>query len=321
MLTYVLLALVSAVAMASSGIIARFSGLSAAELTFYRLAVGALCLLVFVACTGRLKTLKGKPDWRMAVNGVLLVGFMLTFLSAIEYISLANAIMLVYLAPPLSAFVAHWLLDERLDLPDSSLIALSFFGFAMLQQVGAALRSGLFVFTSNVDGQFQKAGFDAQALVEVHGSIHHLQCQRGCHGEIWPADGFEPKVAEDDCRLLNEPPHCRHCGEIARPNILMFDDWNWLGSRTASQESRFDDWLRVQHRPPLTVEIGAGTNVITVRSFAEVIGGALIRINPEPESALPAGALHLRCGALEGIAAIHRALAAAGFFNLAPPAA
>ena len=35
-------------------------------------------------------------------------------------------------------------------------------GFAMLQQIGAALRGGLFVFTSNVDGQFQKAGFDAQ---------------------------------------------------------------------------------------------------------------------------------------------------------------
>uniref|UniRef100_A0A486XTK2 Membrane protein, putative n=1 Tax=Rheinheimera sp. BAL341 TaxID=1708203 RepID=A0A486XTK2_9GAMM len=132
--TYVFLALVSAVAMASSGIIARFSGLAAAELTFYRLAVGGLCLLLFVGLSGRLAVLKGKPDWRMAVNGVLLASFMLSFLSAIEYISLANAIMLVYLAPPLSAFIAHWLLQEKLDLPDSSLIVLSFVGFAMLQQ-------------------------------------------------------------------------------------------------------------------------------------------------------------------------------------------
>ena len=131
---YALLALVSAVAMASSGIIARFSGLTAAELTFYRLAVGALGLLMFVGLSGRLALLKGKPDWRMALNGVLLASFMLCFLSAIEYISLANAIMLVYLAPPLSAFIAHWLLQERLDLPDSSLIVLSFLGFAMLQQ-------------------------------------------------------------------------------------------------------------------------------------------------------------------------------------------
>ena len=131
---YALLALISAVAMASSGIIARFSGLAAAELTFYRLAVGALCLLLFVGLSGRLAQLKGKPDWRMALNGVLLASFMLCFLSAIEYISLANAIMLVYLAPPLSAFIAHWLLNETLDLPDASLIVLSFFGFAMLQQ-------------------------------------------------------------------------------------------------------------------------------------------------------------------------------------------
>ncbi|MBU1310958.1 MAG: DMT family transporter [Gammaproteobacteria bacterium] len=134
MLSYVLLALLSAVAMASSGIIARFSGLAAAELTFYRLAVGALCLLLFVTLTGKLAALKGKPDWRMAVNGVLLAGFMLSFLTAIAYISLANAIMLVYLAPPLSAFLAHWLLQEKLDLADSSLILLSFLGFAMLQQ-------------------------------------------------------------------------------------------------------------------------------------------------------------------------------------------
>lgn len=134
MLNYIFLAMLSAVAMASSGIIARFSGLAAAELTFYRLCVGGLCLLLFVTLTGRIALLKGKPDWRMAVNGVLLASFMLCFLTAIEYISLANAIMLVYLAPPLSAFIAHWLLNEKLDLPDTSLILLSFLGFAMLQQ-------------------------------------------------------------------------------------------------------------------------------------------------------------------------------------------
>jgi drug/metabolite transporter (DMT)-like permease len=40
----------------------------------------------------------------------------------------------VYLAPPIAAFAAHGLLNERLDFSDSCLIALSFFGFAMLQQ-------------------------------------------------------------------------------------------------------------------------------------------------------------------------------------------
>jgi NAD-dependent SIR2 family protein deacetylase len=194
-------------------------------------------------------------------------------------------------------------------------------GFAMLREIGATVRRGLFVFTSNVDGHFQKAGFDLQALVEVHGSIQHLQCQHGCEGEIWPADGFEPEVDEVACRLINAPPRCPHCGEIARPNILMFGDWSWLESRTAGQQSSLEHWLGALDRPPLTIEIGAGTSVATVRRFAERIGAPLIRINPEPASARPGGALHLRCGALEGIAAIHRALIAAGFFNPAPPAA
>lgn len=58
-----LLALVSAVAMASSGVIARLSGLAAAELTFYRLAVGAFCLLLLLLVSGRLAllALRHKP--------------------------------------------------------------------------------------------------------------------------------------------------------------------------------------------------------------------------------------------------------------------
>ena len=42
-----------------------------------------------------------------------------------------------------------------------------------------------FVVTSNVDGQFQKAGFAEDAILEVHGSIHHLQCLSPCSNAIW----------------------------------------------------------------------------------------------------------------------------------------
>ena len=47
-----------------------------------------------------------------------------------------------------------------------------------------------------------------------------------------------------------------------------------------------------------------------MRRCAESSGGRLLRINPQAEPALPAGAVHLRCGALEGIAAIHAAAVA-----------
>jgi len=131
---YLILALISAVSMASSGVIARLSSLPAAELTFYRLFVGAICLFALVLILGKQAELKQKPDRRILLNGVLLASFMLCFLQAISFISLANAIMLVYLAPALAAIAAHFLFREKLDLASGLLIALSFLGFAMLQQ-------------------------------------------------------------------------------------------------------------------------------------------------------------------------------------------
>src|SRR5512146_1313140 len=49
-------------------------------------------------------------------------------------------------------------------------------GFAILLRWIERLGLPSFVVTSNVDGQFQKAGFPPDSVLEVHGSIHHLQC-------------------------------------------------------------------------------------------------------------------------------------------------
>src|SRR4051812_41712489 len=62
-------------------------------------------------------------------------------------------------------------------------------GFAVLRRWGERLPLGYFVFTSNVDGHFERAGFPAERVLECHGSIHFLQCARPCGEAIWPADG------------------------------------------------------------------------------------------------------------------------------------
>ena len=152
-------------------------------------------------------------------------------------------------------------------------------GFGRLQALAAGLARGAFVFTSNVDGQFQKAGFPASRILEVHGSIHHLQCRRGCRGAIWSAAGFDPLVDEAECRLLSAPPRCPACGTIARPNILMFGDGGWIATRSARQEERLRAWLDGVQRP-VVLEIGAGTQVATVRRFSERFAPSLIRVNP-----------------------------------------
>ncbi|MES9900679.1 MAG: Sir2 family NAD-dependent protein deacetylase [Sedimenticola sp.] len=53
-------------------------------------------------------------------------------------------------------------------------------GYQRLLKLGRSKAGGYFVFTSNVDGQFQKAGFDKRYIAECHGSIHRLQCANGC---------------------------------------------------------------------------------------------------------------------------------------------
>ncbi|WP_028105009.1 SIR2 family NAD-dependent protein deacylase [Pseudoduganella violaceinigra] len=183
-------------------------------------------------------------------------------------------------------------------------------GFALLKAWGEALDHGCFVFTSNVDGQFQKAGFDGGAIHECHGSIHHLQCLEPCCGRIWPADDFAPDVDADRCRLRNEPPLCPNCGGLARPNILMFCDWSWVERRSAMQAARLEAWLSQVHRP-LVIELGAGTAIPSVRRFGHSVvqrGGRTVRINPREHAVGNAADVGIAAGALEGLHAIAAAM-------------
>lgn len=177
-------------------------------------------------------------------------------------------------------------------------------GFRILRRLAAGTSGGAFVFTSNVDGQFQAAGFDPAAIVECHGSIHHLQCTRPCCDAVWPADELAPDVDMDACRLISALPLCPRCGALARPNILMFNDGAWLPERTEAQVARFMRW-RAGLRRPAVIELGAGIDIPSVRRMAESQGVPVIRINPR-EAAVRNG-VALPLGALD---ALHRLAAA-----------
>ena len=177
-------------------------------------------------------------------------------------------------------------------------------GFALLRAWGLAMPHGCHVFTSNVDGQFQRAGFGS--VYECHGSIHHLQCMDGCEDSIWDAASFMPEVDAEACRLLNEAPACPHCGGLARPNILMFGDGEWLERRSAQQAARLQAWLQRVQRP-LVIELGAGTAIPSVRHFSQSVvaqGGRLVRINPREPQVADRRDVGLAAGALHGLQAI-----------------
>lgn len=178
-------------------------------------------------------------------------------------------------------------------------------GFGRLLRFASGLEHGAFVFTSNVDGQFQKAGFSAEQVYECHGSIHHLQCvDPRCGSGIWPS-AERVRVDLETMRAAEPWPRCR-CGRVARPNILMFGDGGWRSERSDAQEERLAEWLTDAVGARLVVvELGAGTAVPTVRYFSERAAkrGTLIRVNPR-EAYGPAGTVSLAMGAAEGLAAI-----------------
>lgn len=184
-------------------------------------------------------------------------------------------------------------------------------GFAIL--LGWIQRFGLehFVVTSNVDGQFQKAGFAGDAILEVHGSIHHLQCLQPCSPAIW---GNREEVPVDlGTMRARHIPHCIHCNGVARPNILMFGDFSWLSDRTRRQERNFDEFLTDNGGEPMVVvEMGAGTAIPTIRSLSEQLGhrygATVIRINPR-EAQIGAPHLSVSMQALAGLQEIDAFLA------------
>ena len=171
-------------------------------------------------------------------------------------------------------------------------------GYDILRRIGDRLPGGAFAFTSNVDGHFHKAGFEADRVLEVHGSLQHVQCLAGCVTRIWELK-TEVTVDPDTFRAAPPLPACPACGGLARPNVLMFGDWEWLDGRAREQARHYQDWLEgLGDKRVVAVELGAGAAIPTVRLECERRGRPLIRINVR-EPQVPPGGLSIPLRALQ----------------------
>lgn len=191
-------------------------------------------------------------------------------------------------------------------------------GFALLRAWARRLDDNYFVFTSNVDGQLQKAGFSPDRCVECHGSIHHAQPLDG--GPIYSAEALTVEVDLHTLRARDPLPRHPQIRGLPRPNILMFGDGAWDDARAVEQGERLGAWLAAQEgRRVAVVELGAGTAIPSVRSFGERVvrrdpeSASLIRVNPR-EAQIPAHlpaarAVSLYAGAREALRGVEDALA------------
>ena len=198
------------------------------------------------------------------------------------------------------AFYGHRLHLYNITIPHE--------GFALLHTLVQEKGKNYFIVTSNVDGQFQKAGFDEKKILEVHGSIHHLQCSEDCQGRIWDTKPQDIMIDTKNFQALTLPM-CPDCKAVARPNIMMFGDWSFNHARKIQQEENYQRWLKgVKRRKEkmVIIELGAGLEIPTIQKLGNKLANnhlncTLIRINPRDFSISPHCGVSLNMGALMGL--------------------
>ena len=88
-----------------------------------------------------------------------------------------------------------------------------------------------FVLTTNVDHQFQKAGFDKQRLFYTQGDYGLFQCSVPCHSSTYDNEAMIRAMVEQqaDMKIPTELiPHCPVCGKpmtMNTPGIMKYPFW------------------------------------------------------------------------------------------------
>lgn len=80
-----------------------------------------------------------------------------------------------------------------------------------------------FILTSNGTRRITASGFRDENLFEIEGSMHGLQCSRGCHDEMYPVGDWIDEHYEYAKGKTSVPsemvPRCEKCGAHMMPNF------------------------------------------------------------------------------------------------------
>ena len=127
-----------------------------------------------------------------------------------------------------------------------------------------------FVLTTNVDHQFQLAGFDKGRLFYTQGDYGLWQCSRPCHQETYGnEEAVRRMVAEQrDMKIPPELiPRCPRCGRPMTMNLRIDDTFVQDGGWYAAAR-RYEDFLRRhQGRKLLLLELGVGGNTPVIIKY------------------------------------------------------
>ncbi|MBP5579235.1 MAG: Sir2 silent information regulator family NAD-dependent deacetylase [Ruminococcus sp.] len=127
-----------------------------------------------------------------------------------------------------------------------------------------------FVITTNVDHQFQKAGFDKSRLFYTQGDYGLFQCSEPCHDKTYDNEYMVKDMIEfqEDMKIPTDLiPKCPKCGKPMTMNLRSDDkfveDEGWHKAA-----ERYDDFLQAHEgKHILFLELGVGYNTPAIIKY------------------------------------------------------
>lgn len=150
-----------------------------------------------------------------------------------------------------------------------------------------------FVITTNVDGQFEKAGFNKEKIFATQGDYAYLQCENACHNKLY----YDEELVENwiantnDCKIpSNLIMKCPVCSENMDMNLRK-DNYFVQDEKWYKQDKKYSEFLeKNKDKNVVLLEFGAGFNTPGIIRFPfeqmilENKNWTLVRFNKDTRS-------------------------------------
>lgn len=179
------------------------------------------------------------------------------------------------------AYWARHILMNRYDMPGTDLYRML---FKLVKE------KDYFVITTNVDGQFEKSGFESERIFATQGDYAYLQCANGCHDTLYYNESLIRNMVRQtkDCRIPTDLVlRCPVCG--GKMDVHVRKDGHFVqNDQWYASYERYQDYMeKVCSGNTLLLELGVGYNTPTIIRFpfesfaAQSKKITLVRINKD----------------------------------------
>jgi len=147
-----------------------------------------------------------------------------------------------------------------------------------------------FVLTTNVDGQFEKAGFSKKKIFATQGDYRFFQCKNGCHAKLYDNEAQIREMVKQtvDCKIpTNLVPKCPICGKPMEVNLradkYFIEDAAWY--KACGRYEAFMNGIDLKKVVYLEFGVGYNTPGIIRYPFEQQVyrnpNASLIRFNKD----------------------------------------